>query len=104
MFLRIFVPSHTKKHKIHYSVWILVWFNLLFCLALVLAIVFACVAKHETLGPVCTNSYVLALTASSINIVSDVVMLIIPLVAIWDLQMAQKRKLGIGLVFAVGML
>ncbi|MCJ1469736.1 hypothetical protein MMC07_008377 [Pseudocyphellaria aurata] len=104
LFLRIFVPSHTKKNKIYYSVWIVVWFNLLFCLALVFAIVFACVAKHEPLGPVCSNSYALALTASSINIVSDVIMLIIPLVAIWDLQMAQKRKLGIGLVFAVGML
>ena len=84
--------------------WVVIWFNLLFCVALVLSIVFACVAKHEPLEPLCINSYVLALTASSINILSDIAMLIIPILAIWDLQMAKKRKLGILLVFAVGML
>lgn len=48
------------------------------------------------------DSFALFIASSVINVITDVVMLAIPLVAIWDLQMATRRKMGIGAIFAVG--
>lgn len=42
------------------------------------------------------------IASSVINVITDVVMLVIPLVAIWNLHMATRRKVGIGAIFAVG--
>lgn len=48
------------------------------------------------------DSFALFIASSVINVITDVVMLAIPLVAIWDLHMATRRKVGIGAIFAVG--
>lgn len=48
------------------------------------------------------DSFALFIASSVINVVTDVVMLAVPLLAIWDLHMATRRKVGIGAIFAVG--
>ena len=48
------------------------------------------------------DSFALFIASSVINVLTDVVMLAIPLLAIWDLHMATRRKVGIGAIFAVG--
>ncbi len=48
------------------------------------------------------DSFALFIASSVINVITDVVMLVIPLVAIWNLHMATRRKVGIGAIFAVG--
>lgn len=48
------------------------------------------------------DSFALFIASSVINVITDLVMLAIPLVAIWDLHMATRRKVGIGAIFAVG--
>lgn len=53
-------------------------------------------------GQSCVDSFALFIASSVINVITDVVMLVIPLVAIWDLHMATRRKVGIGAIFAVG--
>lgn len=104
LFLRFFVPPQTKKTKIYYSSWAVIWFNLLYCIALVLVVLLQCVNKKEIPGKTCIDTYSLLVTASLINVLSDLMMLAIPLVAVWDLRLPMRRKLGISVVFAVGML
>ncbi len=104
LFLRIFVPPGTQKGRIFYATWFVIWFNLLYCIALVLVVLTECVNKHAPRGATCINSYLLLVTASIINVLSDLVMLVIPIYAVWHLQMAKKRKLGLSIVFAVGSL
>lgn len=43
-------------------------------------------------------------TSGVFNTLTDVVILLIPVKAIWNLQMDGKRKLGVVLVFSVGLL
>lgn len=104
LFLRIFVPPQTKKTGIYYSIWVVIWFIVLYCIALVLVVLLQCVGKVEVPGKTCIDTFSLLVTASLINVLSDIVMLIIPVVAVWGLRMPLKRKLGLSVVFAVGAL
>ena len=98
------MPPGTQKGRIFYATWFVIWFNLLYCIALVLVVLTECVNKHMPRGATCINSYLLLVTASIINVISDLVMLIIPIYAVWHLQLAKKRKFGLTVVFAVGSL
>lgn len=50
----------------------------------------------------CVNTFLVLVTASVINVLSDIVMLLIPMYAVWDLHMPTKRKLSLSVVFGVG--
>lgn len=102
--IRIFVPAQSKRTKIWVASWAVIWFNLLYCIALVLVVILQCVNKKEIPGKTCIDTYSLLVTASMINVLSDLMMLAIPLIAVWDLKMPMRRKIGISVVFAVGML
>lgn len=102
LFIRIFVPPQTRKTKIFYASWFVIWFNLLYCIALVLVVLLQCVNKQEIAGKTCIDTYALLVTASCINVISDLMMLMIPLAAVWNLHMPMRKKIGLSFVFAVG--
>ena len=52
----------------------------------------------------CINAQGLLLAISAINVLSDLLALILPIAAIWHLQMDVKRKIGSTLVFAIGVM
>ncbi|GAW21830.1 hypothetical protein ANO14919_113550 [Xylariales sp. No.14919] len=84
----------------------LIWANLFFYLAIFFAFVFACVPRSKITNPtlpgrcISTNASILA--TSAINVVSDISILIIPTVAVWNLQLTPRKKFGVSVVFAVG--
>lgn len=96
------MPPQTRKSKLYYAIWFVIWFVVLYCLALILVVLLQCVNKVEVPGHTCINTFTLLVTASTINVLSDIMMLIIPAVAVWNLHMPAKRKLGLYVVFAVG--
>lgn len=104
MYLRLFVPRQSKKTRTFLATWAVIWFNGIFCLASILVVIFQCVGKHKPAGSTCIDTYAHFIAASTINVVSDIVMLVIPLVVIWRLQLPTKQKMGSFLVFAVGVL
>ncbi|KAF2972956.1 hypothetical protein GQX73_g620 [Xylaria multiplex] len=55
-------------------------------------------------GGYCIDLEAVELTTSSINVVSDLVILLAPQHVIWRLQLPRAKKLGIALIFAVGYL
>lgn len=82
------------------------WWNLLYTIALVLTVATECVDKERQLPTreECLNQSALVISASVINVVSDIMILIIPIVAIWGLQMAKKPKFRLTAIFAVGVM
>lgn len=52
----------------------------------------------------CINVDSLILAAAIINVISDFTLLILPIVAVWGLQMGIKQKWGVSVVFATGVL
>ena len=102
MFLNIFYPAGARKNKNFYAIWFVIWFNLLYCIALVLLVLLQCVGKKSQSN--CVNEYFVLITASIINVISDIAMLVIPLIAVWDLHAPTKKKFRLLAVFAVGLL
>ena len=104
IYQRIFIPVKTHKTIIWYAIWFVFWFNLLYTIALILVITTQCVGKEkqQARGENCLNQPALVVSASVINVVTDLMILIIPLVAIWGLQMTKKHKIRLSTVFAVG--
>lgn len=98
-----------RHHKPAYkAIWALIWANLAFYFAITVAFIFACVPRAKiadpTLDGTCLDTLASIIATSAINVVSDVTILIVPVAAVFGLQMPLKTKLGAAAVFAVGIL
>lgn len=104
LYQRIFIPPQTRRTAIWYGIWFVFWFNLLYTVALIFVVTTQCVnkQKQKARGEKCLNQPALVVSASVINVVTDLMILIIPIVAIWGLQMTKKHKIRLSAVFAVG--
>lgn len=52
----------------------------------------------------CVNKQARDFVAASLNLVTDVFILILPQRVIWKLQMTRRRRIGVSVVFSVGLL
>ena len=79
-------------------------FNLLYCIALVLVILLQCSGQPPAVVKAgkCIDDYLVLVTASIINVLTDLAILVIPLLAVWRLKLPRKRKVGLLVLFAVG--
>ncbi|KAI8635624.1 hypothetical protein F5Y19DRAFT_17055 [Xylariaceae sp. FL1651] len=84
----------------------LIWANSLFYVSIFFTFLFACVPRAKISNPNveghCIDTHASILATSAINVVSDSTILIVPLLAVSQLQMRPKAKFGISIVFAVG--
>lgn len=106
LYRRLFCPSNISRTPIWWSIWFVFWWNLLYAIALVLAVAFECVGKAALVaeGKQCVNGYAVLICASVINVTTDIMILIIPIAAVWGLHMAAEKKWRLTAVFAVGTL
>lgn len=105
-FERIFAPIHSGVA--YWSIQAVIWLNALYYLACVLATVFLCNPMRKVWQPWiaghCSNTNALIISSSLINLVSDLIIFVIPLFCVMKLQMPTSRKFGVAAVFAVGLL
>jgi hypothetical protein len=103
---RMFIIS--KTGKLFWLHEILLWTNVPCYLALMLSFVFACIPREKLWNPTvpgrCISSNGSLIASSSLNVVSDVTMLLLPLVVILRLQLPLKSKLILSAVFGTGVL
>ncbi|KAL6712882.1 hypothetical protein ACLMJK_009594 [Lecanora helva] len=106
LYHRLFIPHGTCWTGTWWSIWLAFWWNLLYAIALVLTVSFECLGKDALVaqGKACVDEYAILISASVINVSTDVIILIIPLVAIWGLHMPREKKWRLSTVFAVGTL
>ena len=71
-----------------------------------LAVAFECVGKAALVaeGKQCVDEYAVLISASVINVMTDIIILVVPIAAIWGLHMPTEKKWRLLTVFAVGML
>ncbi|MCJ1264234.1 hypothetical protein MMC22_004105 [Lobaria immixta] len=104
-FKRIFVPL--KKGTAYYSVQAIIWLNGIYYTVTFFAGIFTCVPRHKLWEPAtpghCLNSINWYVASGLVNVVSDFAILLIPIFCISLLQMPLKRKIGISVVFAIGL-
>lgn len=102
LYIRLFFPKGVTRSSLWWVIQVVVWLNFLYTISLILAIALQCVPSHKPYGTSCVNQYAVLLSASTINIISDVLVLLIPMVSLWRLQMSRKRKWAVWALFAFG--
>lgn len=109
-YLQIFAPLKSRN-MIYWASHALIWMNLVFYFVCGILEIFACKAISKSTDPFTKkgkkdyiNPFVLGAAASSINVLSDFSILILPQISIWKLQLAVKKKLQISAVFLLGVL
>nr|P9WEU1.1 RecName: Full=SAT4 family membrane protein [Aspergillus nidulans FGSC A4] len=104
LYLRVFASA--RRGMTYLSIHLLIWFNLAFYLANFFLKIFQCIPRAKiwdsnTSGH-CININIPILVTAAINVVSDLLMLCLPIICVWRLQMSIRRKLGISAIFAAG--
>lgn len=105
LYFRIFV---TAKRTTFYAIHFIIWFNLLFYLANLPTEIWTCLPREKIWDPTvdgkCLDNDAILVCGGIVNVVTDFVILLIPLVLIGRLQMPRAKKIGISAVFATGFL
>ena len=88
---------------------LVIWVNGLWYFINIFLNAFPCTPRDKVWNPLipghCTISFDhVDLVSTIFNVVSDISILIMPIMWVWKLQMARKRKIGVSLVFAIGAL
>lgn len=87
---------------------VLLWINILFYVSALVAGNLICMPFQriydKTVPGYCWNGRPLNLAIGSFNVISDFLLLLLPQRAIWTLNMPTKKKAGIALIFAIGIM
>ncbi|TVY83921.1 hypothetical protein LSUE1_G001012 [Lachnellula suecica] len=106
--LRIFSPAGIRN-LVYWTSHFLIWAIVIFYMSTVVVLNVACTPYEYTWNRLIAGSCKRAntkdadLAVSVFNVISDVMILLIPQHAIWKLQLAPKKKLGISFIFAIGL-
>lgn len=105
--LHIFVPARTRN-KFFWICWAMIIANCALYISIVIAVQFYCtpVEKnwHRWIPGTCRDRGSIDTTPSIFNLIFDVLILLLPQRVIWKLQMDTRRKIGVSIVFSVGLL
>lgn len=97
-----------KSGVVYWACHTLIWGNLAFYVAILFTIVFECHPIDEVWNVFytdhCINRNTVLVVTGAVNVFSDLLNLLLPVWAIWHLQMAPKRKAGVVAVFGTGIL
>lgn len=106
LYMKLFVPI--RRGGVFWATQVLIYVNALFYIGAVVALICQCIPRAKISRPRlpgrCINVYLSFMISGVFNVLSDFFILIFPLWAIWHLQMPLKRKLGVSIVFATGVL
>ncbi|KAK0610183.1 hypothetical protein B0T17DRAFT_500892 [Bombardia bombarda] len=107
--LQMFTPGNARKTntKFFYACWAVISVNALYYFSATITQNLSCIPFEKIWdktipGGHCIDEKVLQIVAAAINLVSDVAILILPQHIIWKLQISQQKKIGVSLIFAVG--
>lgn len=106
--IRIFVPGPTRN-KFFWCGWALIGLNTGFYVVGILTENLACVPFQYTWdktipGGHCRIGGAIKVATTAIDFVSDLAVTILPQQVIWRLQMSTKKKIGVSVLFGIGIL
>jgi hypothetical protein len=104
---RLFVPLGTRNVFWWLCIGLVV-IQLSFLVASVFALCFTCIPYQAiwdfTIKGKCIDKSALEITSATIHLGSDLVILALPQKVIWSLQMSWRKKLGVSVIFSLGIL
>ncbi len=108
-YLRLFAPQKTMNPFMWYTARVVLVVTGVYYIISTFFTIFACAPRNAIWDPLvtgatCFDNNTLVLVTCLFNIVSDIVILALPTRAVWKLHIPTKRKVGIVLLFAIGVL
>ncbi|KAI1429666.1 hypothetical protein F5Y12DRAFT_795194 [Xylaria sp. FL1777] len=104
---RIFAPPGARG-LFYKMCHILLWMNVLFYGSKILLINLECIPHRaiwdKTIPAKCLDQKIVYLVAAAIGVISHIFILALPQTIIWKLKMNMKKKVGVSLIFTVGVL
>lgn len=103
----MFVTSG-RRNWFFWVSWIMIVIQVLFGIAVVIALNLACIPTKKKwefwLPGKCINAHDIETVSATFQLASDCVVLLLPQKVIWDLQLSWKKKLGVSVIFSLGLL
>lgn len=106
-YLRIFVPNRHGNMALYVAIQVSIWSILIFYLSVTVFEIAMCSPREKIWNPLmttghCFDSAALYIAVGFFNILSDIMILVLPIAPIMRLQMPLKRKILMIAVFATG--
>ena len=105
-YIQIFIPN--RRGRSYLVVYILIWTNLLYFIAAFILSVAQCIPRAKIWKPYipgrCVSNAAVIVVTGIFNLLSDVSILLLPMIWTWRLHMPLRQKIKISAVFAVGAL
>ncbi len=104
---RIFVPRGTRNITFSWICYGMIGINIVYYIAAVFVSSLSC-SPHEriwdkTIPGKCIDSKIVLICSASVNVLSDLLILLLPQKVIWDLRISKKKKIGLSFFFATGL-
>lgn len=105
--MRIFTPN--KSGAVYWTIHALIWGNLAVYTALLFAIAFECSPQDKIWNPriakgKCLERNIILFVSGPVDTLSNLLILLLPIWAIWHLRLELKRKVWIIAIFATGVM
>ncbi|MCJ1254201.1 hypothetical protein MMC24_002015 [Lignoscripta atroalba] len=104
LYIRVFSPRRWSGLYVMIRLYIIISF--LFYFSITIVKIFECTPRpriwDRSVPGTCINLSILLNVSGAFNTISDVLILIIPVNAVWNLNLSTKKKVGVCLVFTVG--
>ncbi|KAM0426271.1 hypothetical protein ACHAPT_008311 [Fusarium lateritium] len=105
--LGIFSSQGTRNWFFWVS-WVMIGIQVAFAIAAVIALNLACIPtkkKWEFWVPgKCINAHNIETVSAAFQLISDCIVLLLPQKVIWELRLSWKKKLGVSIIFSLGIL
>lgn len=105
--IHLFVPRRTRN-GFWWTCQIIGWLNWSACIIMMFLVAFSCkpIAKfyNPLLEGTCIDSIPTIYVAPIVNLAFDIVALILPQKVIWGLQLSWQKRVGLSVLFALGVL
>ncbi len=107
--LRVFIPPG-KRNAMHTTFHFLIWSNIIYYVSGTFLEIFRCIPRQKIWDPLFEGGYCPVnieannFASAIVNLVSDMAILALPQWVIWRLNMSKGRKVGISLLFVIGIL
>ncbi|KAK3324969.1 hypothetical protein B0H66DRAFT_587829 [Apodospora peruviana] len=102
---RLFCPGQSRN-AVFWALHVLLFLNAAYYLSAVFTFMFQCIPREKTwnrlLEGQCIDVAAATVVSGAVNLFLDLGILVVPIWAIFHLQLPMKRKLGISAVFGVG--
>lgn len=107
-YLKIFAPSRDLNRTMFYGAWIVIIINVIVHLFLLFWATFYCSPRSRIWNKLqpgtCRTQAPGIVFSACFNIVTDVVILLLPTTSLWKLKIPLKKKIQITLLFGTGIL